>query len=71
MAKGLTNKAIAKELSITEGTVKVHLNKVFQKFGIHRRTKLAVKILRELKLLLALPPRRRAKSSAPKARAFK
>src|SRR5262249_49961657 len=55
MAKGLTNKAIARKLGIAEQTVKRHVHTVFQKSGIHPRAKLAVKILSELKLLLATP----------------
>jgi DNA-binding NarL/FixJ family response regulator len=39
--KGFTNKAIARELNITEGTVKVHLHNVYQKFGIGSRSALA------------------------------
>jgi DNA-binding NarL/FixJ family response regulator len=51
MATGLTNKAIARELRITEATVKVHAHRIFVKSGIHTRAKLAVKILNELKKL--------------------
>ena len=36
-AKGLANKAIARELNITEGTIKLHLHKVYQKLGIEGR----------------------------------
>jgi DNA-binding NarL/FixJ family response regulator len=36
-ARGLTNKEIAKELGISEKTVKTHLSHVFQKLHIHRR----------------------------------
>lgn len=35
--KGLANKAIARELKITEGTIKLHLHKVYQKLGIKGR----------------------------------
>jgi DNA-binding NarL/FixJ family response regulator len=71
MAKGLSNKAIARKLGITEATVKVHVHRVLGKSGIHTRAKFAVKILSKLNRLLALPPRRGAKSSAPKPREFK
>jgi two-component system, NarL family, nitrate/nitrite response regulator NarL len=37
VARGLRNKAIANELQCCEGTVKVHLHKIFQKFGIKSR----------------------------------
>jgi DNA-binding NarL/FixJ family response regulator len=49
VVKGLTNKAIAKELSLAEGTVKVHLRTMYQKFGIYRRVKLAIEIQSELR----------------------
>lgn len=41
-AKGLANKAIARELNITEGTIKLHLHKVHQKLGIKGRLALLV-----------------------------
>jgi DNA-binding NarL/FixJ family response regulator len=41
-AKGLANKAIARELNITEGTIKLHLHKVYQKLGIKGRLALLV-----------------------------
>ena len=41
-AKGLANKAIARELNITEGTIKLHLHKVYQKLGIKGRLTLLV-----------------------------
>jgi two-component system, NarL family, nitrate/nitrite response regulator NarL len=34
---GLRNKAIASELQLSEGTVKVHLHNIFQKLGIKSR----------------------------------
>ena len=49
VVKGLTNKAIAKELGLAEGTVKVHLRTMYQKFGIYRRVKLAIEIQSELR----------------------
>ena len=42
IARGLRNKEIAKELFITEGTVKVHLHSVYEKLGIDGRTALAL-----------------------------
>ncbi|MDO9369442.1 MAG: response regulator transcription factor [Sphingopyxis sp.] len=38
--RGLRNKEIADELGLTEGTVKVHLHRVFEKLGIRGRTEL-------------------------------
>jgi two-component system nitrate/nitrite response regulator NarP len=38
--RGLRNKEIADELGLTEGTVKVHLHKVFDKLNIRGRTEL-------------------------------
>lgn len=38
--RGLRNKEIADELGLTEGTVKVHLHKVFDKLDIRGRTEL-------------------------------
>jgi DNA-binding NarL/FixJ family response regulator len=44
---GLTNQAIASELAITQGTVKLHLHNIYQKLGVKRRTALAAH-LREI-----------------------
>lgn len=38
--RGLRNREIADELGLTEGTVKVHLHKVFEKLGVRGRTEL-------------------------------
>lgn len=40
-AMGLSNKEIAKELGISERTVKAHLSAIFQKAGVKRRSQLA------------------------------
>jgi two-component system nitrate/nitrite response regulator NarL len=42
LADGNSNKAIAKELSITEATVKVHLKTVLRKLGATNRTQVAI-----------------------------
>lgn len=42
LSGGATNKVIAQRLGLTEGTVKVHLNRIFRKLGIPNRTALAV-----------------------------
>jgi DNA-binding CsgD family transcriptional regulator len=41
-AKGFANKTIARELSVAEGTIKLHLHRVYQKLGIKSRFALAV-----------------------------
>jgi DNA-binding NarL/FixJ family response regulator len=40
--KGFANKQIARELGVTEGTVKLHLHRIYQKLGIKSRFALAV-----------------------------
>jgi len=42
VARGLRNRAIAEKLSITEGTVKIHLHNIYQKISIDGRLELAV-----------------------------
>lgn len=42
LAEGQTNKSIAKELSITEATVKVHIKTVLRKLGASNRTQVAI-----------------------------
>src|SRR3954468_23555144 len=42
VAQGLSNKHIARRLTISEGTAKIHLNNVYQKLQIPNRTALAV-----------------------------
>lgn len=42
VAKGLRNRDIGMSMGITEGTVKVHLHKIFKKLNISTRTELAV-----------------------------
>jgi DNA-binding NarL/FixJ family response regulator len=37
VARGLSNKAIARDLDLAEGTVKSHLSSIFRKLGIKRR----------------------------------
>jgi len=38
VANGLSNKAVAKQLSISENTVKYHLKNILQKLGVQNRT---------------------------------
>jgi two-component system nitrate/nitrite response regulator NarP len=43
VSKGLRNRDIAGELGVTEGTVKVYLHGIFEKFGVENRTELAMR----------------------------
>ncbi len=47
VASGLRNGEIAQRLGISEGTVKTHLNKIFQKLGIRDRVELTLYAMRE------------------------
>src|SRR5215210_1971560 len=42
IAQGLSNKHISRQLSISEGTVKVHLHRIYEKLGAVNRTSLAM-----------------------------
>jgi DNA-binding NarL/FixJ family response regulator len=48
VARGMKNKDIATELTITENTVKRHLQSIFSKTGVHDRLELAVMALSEI-----------------------
>jgi DNA-binding NarL/FixJ family response regulator len=48
VAQGLSNKQLAAELMISEGTVKVYLAKLFRKLNVHDRYELAVHGLKRL-----------------------
>lgn len=50
VAQGLSNSAIARELVLTSGTVKWHVNNIFGKLDVHSRTQ-AVARAREIKIL--------------------
>jgi DNA-binding NarL/FixJ family response regulator len=43
LSDGLTNKEIAIQLNVTEGTVKSHIFSVFEKLGVNNRVKAIVK----------------------------
>ncbi|XKE47156.1 response regulator transcription factor [Halomonas organivorans] len=47
VAEGLSNKAVAGRLDITERTVKAHLGAVFRKLGIRDRMQLILKLSRQ------------------------
>lgn len=40
VAKGMTNKEIATQFCIADGTVKIHLHNIYEKLGINRRVEL-------------------------------
>ena len=42
VARGLTNKEVARELGLSEGTVKMHVHSIFQKLGAGSRHDLIV-----------------------------
>ena len=42
LAEGITNKEIGRRPRLTEGTVKVHLHRIYRKLGLANRTVLAV-----------------------------
>jgi two-component system NarL family response regulator len=46
VVEGLTNRQIGERLSITEGTVKVHVNRILGKMGVQDRTQAATTALR-------------------------
>ena len=45
LIQGFTNKEIAEKLSISFHTVKAHLEHIFERFGVHNRIELCVRIL--------------------------
>lgn len=45
VSEGLPNKAIARRLSISQGTIKVHLHNIYQKLEINNRTVLAALVI--------------------------
>ncbi|NQW21475.1 MAG: response regulator transcription factor [Chloroflexi bacterium] len=46
IARGLTNNGVAKNLDLTEGTIKVHVRNIFRKLGISNRTELTGFVIR-------------------------
>ncbi len=47
IAEGLANKMIGRKLSISEGTVKVHVKRLLKKLGVRSRVEAAVWVLRK------------------------
>jgi DNA-binding NarL/FixJ family response regulator len=52
MAQGLSNKLIARQLDITEHTVKFHVNAILGKLGAQSRTEAVVRATRAGLILL-------------------
>ncbi len=48
ISKGMSNKHIARELDISDGTVKVHVKHLLKKMGLHSRVEAAVWALKNL-----------------------
>jgi DNA-binding NarL/FixJ family response regulator len=42
VAEGLSNKLVARQLAVSEGTVKIHLHNIYRKVGVANRTALTV-----------------------------
>jgi DNA-binding NarL/FixJ family response regulator len=42
IVQGMSNKEIARNLQLAEGTVKIHIKALFAKLGVHRRAAVAV-----------------------------
>jgi DNA-binding NarL/FixJ family response regulator len=43
-ASGLANKEIARELGVSDGTIKLHLHSVYQKLGVRNRYSLIAQV---------------------------
>ncbi len=57
VARGLRNAEVARELFITEQTVKTHLGNIFRKTGVRDRVELALYAVRLGLVVLSTPPR--------------
>jgi two-component system nitrate/nitrite response regulator NarP len=47
VTRGLSNKDVARELGLTEGTVKIHVHNIFRKLGAKNRYGLIVHVAAE------------------------
>jgi DNA-binding NarL/FixJ family response regulator len=50
LQSGLSNREISDRLGISEGTVKVHLHRIYEKMGVSNRTQLAAEFMRSQRL---------------------
>lgn len=50
LANGLTNRQIAEQLFVSENTIKTHINNIYGKLGVQRRTQAVFKA-KELKII--------------------
>jgi two-component system, NarL family, nitrate/nitrite response regulator NarL len=48
---GLSNKEIAGKLGVTEGTVKIHLHKIYERLGVRSRVELMIALADRSKLV--------------------
>lgn len=53
LRKGFSNKAIARQLDMSEATVKVHVRRIMRRFGVANRTQLAVAAMNQGALRVA------------------
>jgi two-component system nitrate/nitrite response regulator NarP len=47
VARGSSNKEVARQLGLSEGTVKLHVHKIIQKLGVKNRSEAMLMIIRE------------------------
>lgn len=58
LAQGKSNKEIARQLGLAEGTVKVHVNAVYRLLNVHNRVSALLAMNRALASGIDVPPRR-------------
>jgi DNA-binding NarL/FixJ family response regulator len=46
VSQGLANKAVAGQLGVAEGTVKIHLNNIYRKLRVSNRTDLLLRVIK-------------------------
>jgi two-component system nitrate/nitrite response regulator NarL len=56
VAKGKLNKEIARDLRLSEGTIKEYLHKIFRKIQVTNRTELAVLAMAHPEALMGMTP---------------